>query len=133
MLTWAVWGVILIALRVDNGRAFDYRPLLSFYLAVAVTGAGFVAMGLFFSALTRNQVIAAVLTFFGMLCLLFFFFVSQMAGPQWRPVFSHMTYVLLWWDALEGRLHLRDVVIHLSLAVFWCFLAVKVLEARRWS
>ena len=107
--------------------------MLSFYLAVFVTGAAFVAMGLFFSALTRNQIIAAVLTFVGMLTLLFFYFVANVAGPQWKPVFSHLTYLFLWWDALEGRLHLRDVIIQISLAVFWCFLAVKVLEARRWA
>ena len=29
--------------------------MLSFYLAVFVTGAAFVAMGLFFSTLTRNR------------------------------------------------------------------------------
>ncbi|HJZ92913.1 MAG TPA: ABC transporter permease [Gemmataceae bacterium] len=134
MLTWAVWGAILIALRLDNGgRVFEYRPLLSFYLAVAVSGAAFLAMGIFFSALTRNQIIAAVLTFVGMLALIFVFFASNFAGPEWRPLLSHLTFLDLWWDALEGRLHLRDVIIQLSLAVFWSFLAVKVLEARRWS
>jgi gliding motility-associated transport system permease protein len=134
MLTWVVWGVILIALRLDNGgRAFEYRPLLSFYLAVAVTGAAFMAMGVFFSAVTRNQIIAAVLTFVGMLGLVAFYFAARFAGPQWMPVFAHLTYIDLWFDSLEGRLHLRDVIIQLSLAVFWCFLAVKVLEARRWS
>jgi len=134
MLTWVVWGAILIALRMDNsGRVFEYRPLLSFYLAVAVSGAAFLAMGLFFSALTRNQIIAAVLTFVGMLALVFIYFASNFAGPEWRPLLSHLTFLGLWWDALEGRLHLRDIIIQLSIAVFWSFLAIKVLEARRWS
>src|SRR5262249_32963494 len=116
-----------------GGRVFEYRPLLSFYLAVAVSGAAFLAMGIFFSALTRNQIIAAVLTFVGMLALIFVFFASNFAGPEWRPVPPPLSFLGRWWGALEGRLHLRDVIIQLSLAVFWSFLAVKVLEARRWS
>jgi ABC-2 type transport system permease protein len=133
MLTWAMWIIILIALRVDNGQAFEYRPVLGFYLAVAVSGAAFLSMGLFFSALTKNQIIAAVLTFFFMLILLAFIVLQQFAGPQWRPVFSHLAFLNLWKESLEGRLHLRDVVVQLSLAVFWGYLTVKVLEARRWS
>jgi hypothetical protein len=27
----------------------------------------------------------------------------------------------------------RDLVLHLSVAVFWLFLTVKVLEARKWA
>src|SRR5262249_21387406 len=55
MLAWASWAMFLLALRVEGGRPFDYRPLLAFYIALACTGAGFISMGLFFSALTRNQ------------------------------------------------------------------------------
>jgi ABC-2 type transport system permease protein len=133
MLTWAVWAAVLIALRLDSGNPYDYRPLLSFYLAVAASGLAFVSMGVFFSTLTRNQIIAAVLTFFGMVVLLAFAVIGDLTSPQWKPLFAHLTYLWLWFDALEGRLHLRDVLIQVSLAVFWCFLAIKVLEARRWS
>ena len=133
LVTWTVWAAFLIALRMDNGKPYDYRPLISFALAITVSGAAFVAMGVFFSALTRNQIIAAVLTFGGMLVLVFAYFASFIAGPQWQPVWSKVTFLFLWWESLEGRLHLRDVIIQLSMAVFWGYLAVKVLEARRWS
>ena len=52
---------------VVGGEEFDYRPLLSFSLGLAAAGAGFMAMGLFFSSITRNQIIAAVLSFVGMI------------------------------------------------------------------
>ncbi len=95
----------------------------------------FTAMGLFFSCVTKNQIVAAVLTFAGMLFWLFLFFAGRVIpeGSVWKGVCSHITYINLWWDALGGRLHLRDVVIQLSFAAFWTFLAIKVLETRRWS
>ena len=36
-------------------------------------------------------------------------------------------------DSLAGQLPLRDVALFVSLGVFWLFLSVKVLEARKWS
>ena len=46
---------------------------------------------------------------------------------------KHLSFVFLWIESLHGRLHLRDLIIQLSLTVFWCFLTVRVLESRRWS
>ncbi len=134
MLIWAPWGIFLISLRAEGGQPFDYRPLLSFFIALATTGAGFLSMGLFFSSLTRNQVAAAILTFVGMLLLTFCFF-SQQHLPMddvRRTVLNHVSYIDLWINSLRGKLAPRDLVYHLSAAVFWLFLTVKVLESRKW-
>jgi len=34
---------------------------------------------------------------------------------------------------LEGQLNPRLLVFHLSAAVLWLFMTIKVLESRRWS
>jgi ABC-2 type transport system permease protein len=135
MLVWCVWLVFLIALRIETGKPFDYRPLLTFYLGLAITGASFVSMGVFFSTLTKNQIIAAALTFLGMVTMIAFYLISRSLPPEStkQTILSHLSFVDLWIDTLKGQLHIRDMVIHGSMAVFWCFLSVKVLEARRWS
>ncbi len=135
MLSWLPLGLYLVALRVEGGQPFDYRPLLSYYLALAACGAGFIGMGLFFSSLTRSQVVAAMLTFAGMFAMLMTVAVSQleMFGPGLRAALGRLDFFTLWSRALAGQLPVTDVLIHLSLAVFWLFLTVKVLEARKWS
>jgi hypothetical protein len=135
MLIWSIWALFLIGLRVESGTEFDYRPLLSFYLCVLVSGAAMIGMGLFFSSLSRNQIIAAVLTFIGMLLLLMMSSLEadDTIRPLWRAVFRQISYGGLWRSSLNGRLPVRDLVTQGSLAVFWLFLTVKVLEARRWS
>jgi ABC-2 type transport system permease protein len=136
MLLWSLWALYLIGLRSEGGaNEFDYRPLLSFYLALAVSGAGFVSMGLFFSSLSKNQVIAAVLTFIGMLLL---FFVGRLqnfegAAPLWRNVYKHISYGDLWNASLHGRMQVRELILQGSFAVFWLFLTIRVLESRRWT
>lgn len=135
MLLWVIWSLYLIALRVESGNPFDYRPLLSFYLALMFCGAGFISMGLFFSSLSKNQIIAAVLTFMGMLLIMFLGSLQNgdFVAPLWRVVFGHLSYRDLWTESLKGRLHVRDMVLQGSFSIFWLFLTMKVLEARRWS
>jgi ABC-2 type transport system permease protein len=134
LLLWIPWGLFLVELRVDGGKPFDYLPLLSFYGALVCSGAAFVAMGLFFSSLTRNQIIAAVMTFMGMMFLLTFFLLEQLnIGPTFAALIKQLSFIDLWITSLGGKLYIRDIVLQLSVAVFWLYLTVKVLEARKWS
>lgn len=136
-LTWVPWLMYLVALRVGGGETFDYRALFSFLIVLAVTGANFVSMGLFFSSLTSNQVVSAVLTFAGMI---FFFGVYllqafQIVTPEssWDTVVRHMDYINLWINSIKGTLVPKFLLFHLSMTLIWLFVTVKVLEARRWA
>ncbi len=139
MLTWVPMGLYLIGLRFEGGQPFDYRPLLGLYIAIGVTGMGFIAMGLFFSSLTKNQIIAAVLTFMAMLLLFalswyaYFARVGEGFIRELMNALSIASYWSTWQTATAGQLPVRDLVLHGSLAVFWMFLTVKVLEMRKWG
>jgi hypothetical protein len=137
MLIWGVWLLFLLDVRVEAGRPFEYRPLISFYLALAASGAAFLSMGLFFSCLTRNQIVAAALTFVGMVAWIGLFLIARDVPEESTKaaVLNHLSFVSfvqLWVESLRGRLHVRDLIIQTSIAVFFTFLSIKVLEARRW-
>jgi ABC-type transport system involved in multi-copper enzyme maturation permease subunit len=140
MLLWVPWGLFLIALRVGNDQPFEYRPLLTFYVMQGCVGAGFLAMGLFFSSLTRNQIIAAVLTFAGMvlwlaLNLLKWYLEQSATSPNaasWVTILNHVAFIDLWFRTLDGVLLPQFLLFHVSAAIFWLFLTVKVLESRKW-
>jgi ABC-type transport system involved in multi-copper enzyme maturation permease subunit len=135
MVVWLPWGLYLASLRIQGGQSFDYFPLLSFFFALAATGAGFLSMGLFFSSLTRNQIIAFFLTVVGMLALLMVFFLKRFLTPDSAGynILSYISYVDLWIDSLEGKLSPRFLMFHISAAIFWLFVTIKVMEARRWA
>ena len=136
LLCWVPMGLFLVVLRVEGGAPFDYKPLIGFYLALAVTGAAFVAVGVFFSTLTKNQIIAAVLTFVAMMMFLVFYFVGDRnvgLGQTMQIVLKKLSYVDLWIESLSGQMPVRDLLLWASQAVFWLFLSMKVFEARRWS
>jgi ABC-type transport system involved in multi-copper enzyme maturation permease subunit len=136
MFTWLPAGLLLIALRLETGVPFDYRPLLSYYLCLAAQGFAFIGMGLFFSSLSKNQIVAAVLTFAGMMVsVLCFFFRNNAQGlPTFlQTVMNRLAFPTMWGEALSGRLPVRDVMLYCSIGAFWLFLSAKILETRKWS
>jgi ABC-2 type transport system permease protein len=139
MLLWLPWWLFLLALRLEGGKEFDFRPMIGFSLALAACGAAFTAMGMFFSSLTRNQIVSAALTLMGMMVLVGFFFVERILRGSGnleisiKAAMRALSFIHMWIDATDGKLFIRDVVAQLSLAAFWIFGTVKVLEARRWS
>ena len=145
MISWLPAGLYLVALREATGVPFDYRPLFSYYIALGACGAAFLSVGMFFSSLTANQIVSAVLTFAVMMFLLLMVWARPIIGAstfpdalQWLQqvllaVFTRLDFYNLWLQSLSGQLLVRDVLIQLSVAAFWLFLTVKVLEARKWG
>ena len=138
MVLWTPWILCLVAFRVGTGSTFEFRPLLTFFLAVACFGAGFLAMGLFCSSLTRNQLIAAVLVLTRPARVYHRFLGQEQrsANVSWKPVdhrlrtrFVHRTYYRF---GRRGIHCPKFLLFHISAAIFWLFLTVKVLESRKW-
>jgi len=108
MLLWLPWWMFLVALRYMGGEEFDYRPILSFMVAMAAISAGFLSMGLFFSSLTTNQIIAAVFTFVGMMAHLAFYIIKFLPfvrqGSALYEMLAYINYLDFWLNSLDGIL-----------------------------
>jgi len=105
------------------------------YLGLLLLGSATMAIGLFGSALAKNQ-IAAVLAgavIVAIMCFLFVF-AKRLDSPV-RDVLQELD---LWWihfqqGFMRGVLNLKDVVYYLAVIYFFLLLAVKTLEAKRWQ
>jgi hypothetical protein len=135
LVCWLPPCLMLIGFRVDNGEPFDFRPLLTFYLAVGLSGAAFVAIGMFFSSLTRNQIVAAFLTFMVLMLLMAAIWNRFVPGlhPSIKLVLDRIAFMRLWQAALTGQLLVKDGVLFLTVGAFFLFLTAKSLEARKWT
>ena len=97
-------------------------------------GMMFVAIGLFFSAMTRNQIVAAIWTFVALLFmivmipLIYMFAERQHAGWAEGVRFSSVLSQVR--SFAMGQLDLRHLALHLSVCVLMLSLTVKVLESR---
>jgi ABC-2 type transport system permease protein len=114
---------------------FDPGPVTALSIGLLTVGMMFVSIGLFFSALTRNQIIAAIWTFVVLfLIVLLTLLVYYYAASQqysWAEGVRFVAVLLQVQTFGSGRLDLRYVALHLSVCVFMLYLTVKVLESRR--
>ena len=136
LMVWIPFITYLVALPLSGAPVFDYRPLLAFLIGLAATGAGFIAVGLFFSSLSSNQIIGAALTLAFMIAMLLPYiirFQPAIANSPWSTVLQHISFLDVWANNLSGKLVPRQLVFPISLAVLALFGTVKVLEARKWK
>jgi ABC-2 type transport system permease protein len=134
MLAWMPFFLFAISFRIFGQAEYDYRPVLSFFLAVLVTQAGFVSIGLFVSSLTSNQIVSSVVMFAVMLLLIGLYWVGQMeAAVSYKDLIDYVSYVELWVSASYGLLPVRSFAFHLSLAAFFLYLTYLNLTARKWK
>jgi ABC-2 type transport system permease protein len=142
LITWLPVGFLMVSLRLEGGQPFDYRPLFSFAVGLLVTGSAFIGIGLFCSSLTRNQIIAGVLTFSAMLTLTLVYVALDFINSNeqlreteggWVALLRHVSYIDTWFDTLNGRLVPKYLLFPASTTVLTLFLSVKVLESRKWK
>lgn len=128
---WAPTILYVLFLRAQT--RVDMGPVASGYLAVALLGSYFLAAGTFASTLTKNQIIAAILSF-GMLIPIFSVGLidSMVSGParDWLGYFNL-------WDHMDefsrGVVDSRRIVYYLSGTAFFLFLATVSLSAKKES
>jgi len=96
-------------------------------------GAAFVAIGMFVSALTESQVVAALITFLVLLLTWIVGWKAADAEGAWRDVMTHLSSVQHLVSFARGVVELQDLVYFLSLAVIGLFLTHRAVEARRWA
>src|SRR5262249_21981843 len=97
-------------------------------------GMMFVAIGLLFSAMTRNQIVSAIWTFAVMLFLIVMVPLVYLQGAQRRAGWAEAVRFTSVVDQVRafgmGQLDLRHLVLHLSACVLVLSLTVRILEVR---
>lgn len=113
--------------------ASDPGVVLYGYFGMLLLGGLYVAVGVFASALTRHQLVAAIVGM-GVLSLLSLVVDAFAAwrGGSWRTVLGYVNILHQFGDFSKGLVDTRSIVFFISGTLFFLFLAVKVLESRRW-
>lgn len=107
-------------------------PLLNGYLGLFLLGAAFMAVGIFFSSLTENQIVAAMLTFGALLLFWVLNWAANSAGGIWRSVLNYISFFQHFGGMTEGILDTTDLVYYLSFIFLGLFLTHSVIQSRRW-
>jgi ABC-2 type transport system permease protein len=130
-LTFPMWITVNLLGDPDNG------VILASYLGSLLMAGGFLAIGSCISALTKNQVIAFVISV--VICLGFilsgFPLVLELFSG-WAPQFllnaiSSFSFLTHFQSISKGVLDVRDLLFFLSLIGFWLFATATVIDMKK--
>lgn len=103
-------------------------------IALLLIGAAFIAIGTFISALTENQLAAAVLTIAIIGIMVAISFLNPLIDAYWlRTILSFVSVYARFSAFASGLFDFAAVFYYLSLSFVFLFLTVRVYEKRRWS
>ena len=104
------------------------------FLGVLLIGACFIAVGVFISSLTENQLSAAVITVAALAVMIFVGFFNSYIGAQWLRAVLDWISVLSRFDYFAyGIFDFSALLYYLSITGVFLFLTVRVYEKRRWG
>lgn len=106
--------------------------IFSGYLGLAFIGVSFVAIGLFTSSLTENQIIAAISSFGALLMLYVISWPAEAGGSSFAGVLRYLSLPEHFSKMVNGLIDTRDIVYFLSLIFVALFLTQRSVESARW-
>jgi ABC-2 type transport system permease protein len=134
LLLWipSLLGLAIFQLVTKQAVPVAWIPLGFSYLMVSLVGMMYLSIGLFASVLTRNQAVAAMISFTTIALLFFAGFLSYLVrDPGWREALSYIFTLEQMRSFSAGLFDSRPVVFYLSGTVFFLILTRQVMAGRR--
>lgn len=131
--------VFIYALILSSYGNVVWATLFANYLAMLLLGAAFIAVGLFISSLTENQMASAVASF---LALMFLYLLDIVASSITdnggilgfiKETLMSLSFYEKYIEFTMGLFNLSSVIFYLSAVFLFNFFTVRVFEKRRWS
>jgi ABC-2 type transport system permease protein len=110
----------------------EWGAVGALYLGMLLMGAAFLAVGLFMSSVTENQIIAALGTFMALLLLWAIGWPAESAGGGVGEVLRHLSVSEHLENFTKGVIETKDLVYFVDLTVAFLVFSLLSLQSRRW-
>ena len=123
---------LVLPLLLGTFTAPEWGPIATGYAGLLLLGMAYISMGIFFSSLSENQIVAGVLSFgFSLVVLIIGWLMPFVSAGQAR-VLSEISMLEHFDSFSRGIVNTNDIVYYLNFSVFFLFLCSRVLESNRW-
>ena len=111
----------------------DWGPIVTGYLGLFLLGGASLAVGLFASSLTSNQIVAAVVAGGILFALWFAGMAADLIPEALGEVISYLSLSSHFSSFTRGVIDTRGIIYYLSITALFLFLAIRSFESSRWS
>ena len=135
LLVTAVYVVILFAFGTP-----EWKPIVTSYVGLLLFGGCFIPVGMLVSSLTKNQSVAGMGTFVGILLLWVIDWLAgsaaglfgPTAGPVVEEVLNYLSVTQHFDDFAKGVIDTKHLIFYLSFITFGLFLTARAVDSERW-
>ena len=106
------------------------------YLLLMLMGGFFISIGCLASALTKDQINAATISFTTITLLLFVGFVPEImniTAPAIKDIFSYVSSIQHMQDFSKGIIDSRPIIWYLSMTALMTYLTLQIFQYRKWK
>jgi ABC-2 type transport system permease protein len=107
--------------------------LIGGYIGFVLLGASFIAVGIFTSSITENQIIAAVVGIVSLLIMWLADSIAELVSGFGATVLNWFSLLSRYESFSKGILALGPIVYYLTFIAVFLFATIMVIEKRRWS
>jgi len=113
----------------------DFGPVMGGYIGALFLGGSYLALGLFISSLTKNQIIAFIL---GIVACFVLFIVGAdfalMGAPSFlAPIMKFIGLGSHFYNISKGVIDSRDVIYYCSFIFIFLWINARIIESRGWK
>jgi len=109
----------------------EWKPIVTSYIGLLLFGGSFVALGLFVSSLSKNQIVAGAVTF-ALSLMLWIITWLNFGGSAGDKVLGYLSIIDHLDDFSKGVIDTTHVIYYLSFITFGLFLTAKSVDSERW-
>jgi ABC-2 type transport system permease protein len=107
-------------------------PIVTSYLGMLLMGGCFISVGLLISSMTKNQIVAGMVTFVVFLMLWVINWIATFMGPTTQAVLNYLSFTDHLNDFMRGVIDTKHVVYYVTFMAFGLFLTARSVDTERW-
>ena len=133
----ALYTVMLAVTLLHIGLLFIYghpewKPIVTAYIGLWLLGGCFISLGLLISSMTKNQIVAGMVTFAIFLMFWVITWIGSFSGPTVDKLTQYLSIIDHLDDFNKGVLDTSHLIYYLSFITFGLFLTAKAVDTERW-
>ena len=134
MYLFCILITLVYAVIISFFNAPDWTTVLGNFLGIFLLGAALIAIGMFLSSITENQIVAAIGGIVVGVLMLFMDSIAQAISVEFvSDILKKISFMSYYNNFTLGVVSLKDIVFFVSVCVLFVFFTIRVFEKKRWS